>query len=86
MSQQRYLSRGVSASKEEVHQAISHIDKGLYPKAFCKIVPDILGGDPDYCNLMHATEQEPNHPGLCLLEKKPGICRFGKALRRMHSL
>jgi phosphoribosylformylglycinamidine cyclo-ligase len=46
--------RGVSASKEDVHNAIKDIDKGLYPKAFCKIIPDILGGDPDYCNIMHA--------------------------------
>lgn len=50
----RYNQRGVSASKEDVHQAIKNIDKGLFPKAFCKIVPDILGGDPLYCNIMHA--------------------------------
>lgn len=46
--------RGVSASKEDVHNAIKNIDKGLYPQAFCKIIPDILGGDPEYCNIMHA--------------------------------
>lgn len=51
---QRYNQRGVSASKEDVHNAIKNIDKGLFPKAFCKIIPDILGGDPDYCNIMHA--------------------------------
>jgi len=50
----RYSSRGVSASKEDVHNAIQRIDKGLYPKAFCKIIPDILGGDPEWCNIMHA--------------------------------
>ncbi len=50
----RYNMRGVSASKEDVHEAIKNIDKGLFPKAFCKIVPDILGNDPDYCNIMHA--------------------------------
>jgi len=50
----RYTRRGVSSSKEDVHNAISGIDKGLFPKAFCKIVPDLLGGDPDYCNIMHA--------------------------------
>lgn len=50
----RYNQRGVSASKEDVHQAIKNIDKGLFPKAFCKIVPDILGGEPHYCNIMHA--------------------------------
>jgi len=50
----RYDQRGVSASKEDVHNAIKNIDKGLYPKAFCKIVPDYLGGDSEYCNIMHA--------------------------------
>ena len=50
----RYDRRGVSASKEDVHNAIKNVDKGLYPHAFCKIIPDILGGDPDYCNIMHA--------------------------------
>ncbi|WP_295730712.1 AIR synthase related protein [uncultured Muribaculum sp.] len=54
MSNQRYDLRGVSASKEDVHNAIKNVDKGLYPKAFCKIIPDYLGGDPDYCNIMHA--------------------------------
>ena len=53
-SSERYMMRGVSASKEDVHNAIKNIDKGLYPKAFCKIIPDILGGDPEYCNIMHA--------------------------------
>ncbi|MBO7497821.1 MAG: phosphoribosylformylglycinamidine cyclo-ligase [Bacteroidaceae bacterium] len=48
------MMRGVSAAKEDVHNAIRNIDKGLYPKAFCKIIPDLLGGDPDYCNIMHA--------------------------------
>ncbi len=50
----RYAQRGVSASKEEVHQAIKNIDKGLFPKAFCKIVPDYLTNDPNYCLIMHA--------------------------------
>ena len=50
----RYNARGVSASKEDVHEAIKNINKGLFPNAFCKIVPDILGGDPDWCNIMHA--------------------------------
>ncbi len=48
------MGRGVSATKEDVHNAIKNIDKGLYPKAFCKIIPDILGGDADWCNIMHA--------------------------------
>jgi phosphoribosylformylglycinamidine cyclo-ligase len=53
-STSRYDQRGVSASKDEVHAAIKNLDKGLYPNAFCKIIPDIAGGDPAYCNLMHA--------------------------------
>jgi phosphoribosylformylglycinamidine cyclo-ligase len=50
----RYDLRGVSASKEDVHNAIKDIDTGLFPNAFCKVVPDFLGGDPEYCNIMHA--------------------------------
>lgn len=50
----RYMMRGVSAAKEDVHNAIKNIDKGIFPQAFCKIIPDILGGDPEYCNIMHA--------------------------------
>lgn len=51
---ERYNKRGVSASKEDVHNAIKNIDKGIFPKAFCKIIPDYLGGDDAYCNIMHA--------------------------------
>jgi Phosphoribosylaminoimidazole (AIR) synthetase len=51
---ERYSQRGVSASKEDVHNAIRNLDKGIFPHAFCKIIPDILGGDPEYCNIMHA--------------------------------
>ena len=54
MTQDLYSKRGVSADKEDVHNAIKNIDKGLFPKAFCKIVPDILGGDEAWCNIMHA--------------------------------
>lgn len=54
MSSDRYMQRGVSASKEDVHRAIANLDKGIFPGAFCKISPDILGGDPAYCNIMHA--------------------------------
>ena len=50
----RYAQRGVSASKEDVHNAIKNVDKGLFPQAFCKIVPDYLTGDKDYCLVMHA--------------------------------
>ena len=51
---EKYLSRGVSADKGDVHKAIRGLNKGLFPKAFCKIVPDVLGGDPQWCNVMHA--------------------------------
>jgi phosphoribosylformylglycinamidine cyclo-ligase len=54
MSDNRYNQRGVSASKEDVHQAIKNIDKGVFPQAFCKIIPDILGNDEAFCNIMHA--------------------------------
>ena len=54
MSDSRYNLRGVSASKEDVHEAIKNIDKGIFPNAFCKVIPDILAGDDDYCTIMHA--------------------------------
>jgi len=54
ISSQRYDQRGVSASKDDVHNAIKNINKGIFPQAFCKIIPDILNGDKDYCNIMHA--------------------------------
>ena len=54
MSESRYDQRGVSASKEEVKAAIQHLDKGIFPNAFCKILPDKVAGDPNYCNIMHA--------------------------------
>lgn len=50
----KYIKRGVSSQKEDIHNAIKDIDKGLYPKAFCKVMPDVLGGDPEYCSIMHA--------------------------------
>lgn len=50
----RYMQRGVSASKEDVHNAIKNLDKGIFPNAFCKVVPDLIAGDPNYCNIMHA--------------------------------
>ena len=52
--QSRYLQRGVSASKEDVHKAIRHTGSGIFKNSFCKIIPDYLGGQPDYCNIMHA--------------------------------
>ena len=54
MDQDKYGLRGVSSQKEEVHKAIQHLDKGLFPKAFCKILPDFIGGDAEFCNVMHA--------------------------------
>ncbi|WP_208094625.1 AIR synthase related protein [Mucilaginibacter agri] len=54
ISSQRYDQRGVSASKDDVHNAIKNIDKGIFPQAFCKIIPDVLGGEADWCNIMHA--------------------------------
>jgi phosphoribosylformylglycinamidine cyclo-ligase len=54
ISESKYSRRGVSSSKEDVHKAIANLDKGLFPNAFCKIVPDLLAGDRDYCNIMHA--------------------------------
>ncbi|HXK82264.1 MAG TPA: AIR synthase-related protein [Bacteroidales bacterium] len=54
MHEQRYIKRGVSAGKEDVHNAIKKLDKGLFPKAFCKILPDILNNDENFCNIMHA--------------------------------
>jgi phosphoribosylformylglycinamidine cyclo-ligase len=54
MTSDKYLKRGVSSQKEDVHAAIKHIDKGLFPQAFCKVVPDFLGNDDTYCNIMHA--------------------------------
>jgi phosphoribosylformylglycinamidine cyclo-ligase len=54
MTSDKYMKRGVSSQKEDVHAAIKNIDKGLFPQAFCKIVPDFLGGDANYCNIMHA--------------------------------
>ena len=50
----RYAQRGVSAEKEDVHKAIKNVDKGLFPKAFCKIIPDHLTNDEEYCLIMHA--------------------------------
>ncbi len=54
VTESRYNARGVSAAKDDVHQAIKNIGKGLFPKAFCKVVPDVLGGDASWCNIMHA--------------------------------
>ena len=80
MSNQRYMMRGVSASKEDVHNAIKNIDKGIFPKAFCKIIPDILGGDPDYCNIMHADGAGTKSSLAYMYWKELALCRC----RRQH--
>ncbi len=54
MKESRYNLRGVSASKEDVHEAIKNVDKGIFPNAFCKVIPDLLAGDDEYCTIMHA--------------------------------
>ena len=85
----RYAGRGVSSSKEDVHAAIKNIDKGLYPKAFCKIIPDRLSGDPDSVTQNTATSCTPTvqaqspHWLICT-GKKQVIFLFGKALHRMQ--
>ena len=84
MSNQRYMMRGVSASKEDVHNAIKNIDKGIFPQAFCKIIPDILGGDPEYCILCMPMVPEQNHLWPTCIGKRQVTCPYGKVLHRMH--
>ena len=81
---QRYMLRGVSAAKEDVHNAIKNIDKGIFPQAFCKIIPDILGGDPEYCNIMHAELARSRAWHTCT-GRRQATCRYGKALRKTLS-
>lgn len=85
-SKQRYMMRGVSAMKEDVHNAIKNIDKGIFPQAFCKIIPDILGGDPEYCNIMHADVPAPNQALHTCTGKRRATSLYGKALRKMPLL
>ena len=87
MSNQRYMMRGVSASKEDVHNAIKNIDKGIFPRAFCKIIPDILGGDPEYCNIMHADgagtkSRAPSPRWPTSIGRRRATSRCGRASRR----
>ena len=76
----RYMLRGVSAAKEDVHNAIKNIDKCLYPRAFCKIIPDILGGDPSYCNIMHADGAGTKSSLAYLYWKETGDLRVWKGI------
>lgn len=78
------MMRGVSASKEDVHNAIKNIDKGIFPQAFCKIIPDILGGDPEYCNIMHADGEEQNPVWPTCTGKRRATSPSGKASHRMR--
>lgn len=84
MSNQRYMMRGVSTSKEDVHNAIKNIDKGIFPKAFCKIIPDILVGTRNIATSCTPTAPEPNLPLLICTGKKQAICLCGKVLHRTH--
>jgi len=78
----RYSRRGVSASKEDVHKAILQVDKGLFPNAFCKIVPDILGEDPGYCNIMHADGAGTKSSLAYLYWKETGDLNVWKGIAR----
>jgi len=78
----RYARRGVSASKEDVHNAIAGVDKGIFPNAFCKIVPDILGGDSEYCNIMHADGAGTKSSLAYLYWKETGDLNVWKGIAR----
>ena len=80
MSDNRYQSRGVSAGKEDVHKAIKKVDKGLFPQAFCKIVPDYLTGDEDYCCIMHADGAGTKSSLAYMYWKKTGDIRVWKGI------
>ena len=82
---ERYMSRGVSAAKEDVHAAIANVDKGLFPKAFCKVVPDIAG-DPEWCTCMHADGAGTKSSLAYMYWQETGdlsVCR-GIAVRARH--
>ena len=78
----RYAQRGVSASKEDVHQAIKNIDKGLFPKAFCKIVPDYLTNNKDYCLIMHADGAGTKSSLALCIGRRREMSLFGKGLHK----
>lgn len=81
----RYAGRGVSSSKEDVHAAIRHIDKGLYPKAFCKIIPDTLSGNPEACLVMHADGAGTSRRSPTPTGARRATHRYGKASLRTRS-
>jgi len=74
----KYNKRGVSSTKEDVHAAIKNLDKGLYPGAFCKIVPDILGGDKEFCNIMHSDGAGTKSSLAYIYWKRQATSRYGK--------
>jgi len=76
----RYAQRGVSAQKEDVHQAIKNVDKGLYPKAFCKIIPDVLTGSEDHAIVMHADGAGTKSSLAYMYWKKRETFQYGKGL------
>ena len=82
----RYAQRGVSADKEDVHAAIRKVDKGLFPKAFCKIIPDYLTGDPDHCLIMHADGAGTKSVLAYLYWKETGDLSVWKVNLPSHSL
>ena len=82
MDSNRYYQRGVSADKEDVHNAIKNIEKGLFPKAFCKVVPDVLTNDPEYCIVMHA-DGAGTKSSLAYSIERNRIFLFGNMLRML---
>lgn len=85
MSNNRYMMRGVSAAKEDVHNAIKNIDKGIFPQAFCKIIPDILGGDLSTATSCMPTALEQNQAWHTCTGKKRVTSPYGKVSHRMQS-
>ena len=79
------MQRGVSAAKEDVHNAIKNIDKGIFPQAFCKIIPDILGGNPEYCNIMHADGAGTKSASPTCTGRRRVTSPYGRVLLRMQS-
>ena len=85
MSNNRYMMRGVSAAKEDVHNAIKNIDKGIFPQAFCKIIPDILGGDPSIVTLCMPTVQVSSRAWPTCTGRRRATSLYGKVSLRMLS-
>ncbi len=82
-SSSRYLQRGVSSGKEDVHMAIKNVDKGLFPNAFCKVIPDMLTGDPEHCLVMHADGAGTKSSLAYLYWKETGDLSVWKGIAQM---